>query len=142
MCAIDGCEKPRHNGGRHCGMHQSRIQRHGDPNHNERDCSARTLHSSGYVVVTRKGHPLAARYGLLFEHRVALFDVIGPGAHACHWCGNIVAWGVKGLRQLVVDHLDSDKVNNDPDNLVASCQRCNVRRGQENKRAAITRGAR
>lgn len=30
---------------------------------------------------------------------------------------------------LVVDHVDHDRSNNDRDNLVPSCQRCNANRG-------------
>jgi hypothetical protein len=136
-CVIEGCEKPGHKGARHCGMHATRIQRHGNPHHNERDGTARTKHSSGYIVVRRPGHPVATRGPLVFEHRAALYDVIGPGGHACHWCGNIVAWLAKGPRMLVVDHLDSDKTNNATDNLVASCNPCNVRRGQANKKKVV-----
>lgn len=86
---------------------------------------------SGYAKVYEKGHPLAITpNGHLFEHRVVLFAKIGPGSHACHWCSTEVHWApIADERRLVVDHVDGDKGNNDPANLVPSCQGCNVRRG-------------
>jgi hypothetical protein len=38
---------------------------------------------------------------------------------------------------LVTDHLDWDRQNDDPANLVASCNSCNARRAQPGKRSGI-----
>lgn len=89
-------------------------------------------------------HPLAVQIGMknhvivrsprIGEHRLVLWDKIGPGEHPCHWCGTHLQWG-KGVRHgvLIADHLDGDPSNNDPENIVASCNVCNsirVRRGR------------
>ena len=82
---------------------------------------------------SRHGH----RNANVLLSRAVLYDKIGPGKHPCHWCGRIVEWMVGGHRgvkpgQLVADHLDKNPENNSPDNLVPSCQSCNVKRGMAN----------
>jgi hypothetical protein len=76
-------------------------------------------------------HPLAQADGRVPTHRLVLYDKIGTGVHACHWCGRAVRW-IGGGRgdQLVADHVDGDRWNNDPANLVPSCHRCNSHRGR------------
>ena len=66
-------------------------------------------------------------------HRVTLYNRIGPGLHPCHWCGKEVEWtrGNNGETTLVVDHLDDNRQNNEPDNLVPSCNVCNLRRSNK-----------
>lgn len=78
-------------------------------------------------------HPLAGKNGYVSEHRVVLYEKIGAGPHPCHWCGTEVHWtkavqgtGHKGM--LVGDHINGDPLDNRPDNLVPSCQGCNVGR--------------
>jgi len=58
----------------------------------------------------------------VFEHRAVLYDEIGGGGHPCHYCGIVVYWQY----DLVVDHVDEDKTNNSPANLVPSCTPCNI----------------
>lgn len=84
--------------------------------------------SGNYIYLTgQKDHPLAHR-GNVAEHRKVLYDKIGPGPHPCHWkCGKILQWD---RWHLVSDHLDGDTFNNNPDNLVPSCQGCNMRRAK------------
>lgn len=75
-----------------------------------------------------------------YEHRVVLYDAIGPGWHDCHHCGTAVSWDrtfPRHLDALVVDHLDDDKANNELSNLVPSCQPCNTKRA--GKRASPPR---
>lgn len=94
--------------------------------------------TSGYRVLHgQQGHALATtgpRGGQVLEHRKALYDEIGPGPHECHWngvsgCGKIsLEWG--GRSGIQADHLNGDKLNNDPENLVPSCIGCNIRRHQ------------
>jgi HNH endonuclease len=59
-----------------------------------------------------------------------LYDKIGPGEHGCHWCPRRVHWDGVGILRLVADHLDDDRWNNDPENLVSSCRTCNSNRAK------------
>lgn len=79
------------------------------------------------------GHPLSHTNGHVFAHRVVLYEAIGPGSHPCHWCGTTVTWSCGKIAPefLTVDHLDWDRLNNDPDNLVPSCTPCNTLRRSE-----------
>lgn len=82
----------------------------------------------GYFILTgQQGHPVARRNGELPLHRKALYERIGEGPHYCHWgCGRQLWWlGVPRGQTICADHLDGDIANNDPDNLVASCFKCN-----------------
>ena len=80
-------------------------------------------------------HPLSQslskcrRYAKAYVHRLVLYEKIGPGEHACHWCSKLISWDNKrGPLRLMADHVDGDKWNNTPDNLVPACWRCNGRR--------------
>lgn len=93
----------------------------------------------GYVVLYRPDHPLTGKTGLLLKHRMVLFDSIGPGAHPCNWCKTPVTWLVRGrgefrTDELVVDHVDTNRTNNDLANLVPSCAKCNLSRMGGNER--------
>ena len=88
--------------------------------------------TNGYRSVKAAEHPLADSYGWVPEHRKVLYDAIGPGPHECHWnaqsdCGNkALEWG--GRLGLCADHIDGERSNNSPDNLVPSCNSCNLHR--------------
>lgn len=85
--------------------------------------------TSGYENWIGFNHPIANPSGITRYHRIVLFDKIGPGEHPCFHCGKLVTWETSypsNLNGLVVDHLDWDKSNNHPDNLVPSCNSCNV----------------
>jgi hypothetical protein len=77
------------------------------------------------------------KYDMIAVHRIVLLQKIGPGVHPCHWCGNPVKWlpvkpgkgGWNGV--LVVDHVNNMSSDNDPDNLVPSCFRCNIFRQKD-----------
>lgn len=99
-----------------------------------------SLTRTGYRFLTMEyDHPLATTGSVVMEHRKVLFDTIGPGPHECHWnetygCGRIsLEWGGLQGDSLCVDHLDHDRTNNAPENLVPSCIACNLRRGRERK---------
>lgn len=84
-----------------------------------------------YPTAYRPNHPLAPPSGYIATHRVVLYDRIGPGPHACHWCGKMVDWAVGTKRKgdvLLADHVDGDRQNLAPENLVPACNACNVRR--------------
>jgi hypothetical protein len=40
------------------------------------------------------GHPLLTpgSRNLVPEHRIVLYEAIGPGSHPCTWCGRLVNW--------------------------------------------------
>jgi hypothetical protein len=78
-------------------------------------------------------HPLANQQGRVLSYRRMLFEKIGPGSHACHWCGRLVNWNARigrgvGREDLIVDHLDGNKQNNGESNLVPACNFCNTLR--------------
>lgn len=130
-CTIPACDKPPRSGtAAWCAMHYHRWYRHGDPMVTLTPGGSRSVNARGYVVVTGYHHPLA-RKGQVLLHRATLYDAIGPGEHPCHWCARPVDWAVNDLRDprcLTVDHIDHDRLNNAVNNLVPSCNPCNVRR--------------
>ena len=87
-----------------------------------------------YKSLRMKDHPLANRDGVVQEHRIILYDKIGPGTHRCHWCKVKIKWAPgKGPRRgaIVTDHLDNNGKNNKPKNLVPSCNSCNMWRSKK-----------
>ena len=74
----------------------------------------------GYKRVSARGHPLAGRDGRVLEHRLVLYDRLGPGPHPCARCGRSLEW-----RQLDVDHVNADPSDNRPENLQPCCAKCN-----------------
>lgn len=111
-------------------MHYYRNRRHGCPLKVRAKVES-SVRADGYVLLYRS-HPLASRAGVVYEHRAVLFDRIGSAPQKCHWCPKIVRWDRTHPVHddaLIVDHLDDDKANNSPANLVPSCHVCNVRRG-------------
>ena len=141
-CTIPGCDiAVRSRKTPYCEKHYGRLRRNGDP---EALISRRTRYitSHGYVQVKCPGHVLSVR-GWAYEHRLVLLEKIGPGEHPCHWCRVSVSWDEsypKSASALVADHIDGNKLNNDRDNLVPSCQPCNSRRAEMDRSAAGRRG--
>jgi len=126
VCTVADCGRP-HKAGGLCGLHYLRLKRTGSL-----DVPDRRLAAKRYRVITRRDHPLAMRNGRVYEHRAVLYDQLGPKPEPCHWCGRTVEWGDRD-HPLFVDHVDHDRQNNDPTNLVPSCGTCNGsrRRGSE-----------
>lgn len=89
--------------------------------------------------VMSKGHAIAPPSGLVALARLTLYDKLGPGEHSCHWCEKLITWQ-RGLTAdcLVADHLDWDRNNDAPDNLVASCLKCNAHRTRVGNRTVLT----
>lgn len=124
ICDVGGCTRQRYGQRRLCNTHAMRKHRYGDV-HADRSRAGRTWdHSSGYRIVGAAGHQLADSKGSVYEHRLVLFNEIGPGPHGCHWCGDPVDWA-DGLE---ADHLNNQRDDNRPENLVPSCHGCNTRR--------------
>ena len=95
-----------------------------------------TVRADGYVAVSRPGHPLSwGKTAIVHEHAERLFEALGWGPHACHWCGLLVNWRkADGFPRLVVDHLNDVRHDNRLVNLVPSCSGCNANRGKTTSR--------
>lgn len=137
-CSIEGCDKPaRSRSAEWCKMHYHRWYRHGSTDACARGVATRS-DGSRYRLITATGHPLDTACGRVYEHRVVLFDAIGEGPHACHWCGIEVHWFPSdGDKELQPDHLNSIRDDNRPENLVPSCRGCNTTRGSQSRADAL-----
>lgn len=94
---------------------------------------------AGYLLVDARNHPLANGDGYAYEHRLVLYERIGPGWHPCHWCATPITWDVRRTGEagcLTVDHLDTGRSNNVSENLVPSCIQCNSARKAKNRKTA------
>lgn len=112
-CCVEGCDKNvRSTNAQWCEMHYARMRRNGTLD--KRPDPAPTLTSGGYLKA--KGE---------YVHRTVFFRENGRGEHACKWCGTRVSG-----TDLHVDHVDECKTNNSPENLVASCFMCNIKRSR------------
>lgn len=122
-CNIEGCDAPAiRRQGTQCEMHYYRARRTGTTNILKP--SYRHITSAGYINIKDAGHPLAGINGWVYEHRAVLYLKLGPEDQHCFWCDEALKWA-----NLVVDHLNEDKSDNHPDNLVAACNNCNRARG-------------
>ncbi len=128
-CGVQGCNHLVHGRGL-CVTHLRRMRIFGSTG----GPTARVLARKRYRMVKRPGHPLAnSETGRVYAHRVVLFDSTdcGFGIWPCFWCGAPVQWTTTRpipSNALFVDHLDRDRQNNDPRNLVPSCNKCNAAR--------------
>lgn len=138
-CTVEGCTKStRSPESPYCEMHYYRFRRNG--HFGIKPIGIVGINSSGYEKVLKHGHPLSDSQGRVFVHRFNLYNIIGSGLHKCHWCGKKVNWELtypESVDALIVDHIDRDKLNNDPCNLVPSCQSCNSKRNHQNLSAYI-----
>lgn len=92
----------------------------------------RWVASNGYEQGFLRGHPTADARGRIYTHRRVLFDAIGDGSHPCNWCGKLVTWFTRDwFSELVSDHINRDKLDNRLENLVPSCNRCNIQRDRD-----------
>jgi hypothetical protein len=118
-------------------MHYHRWYRHGSTDRVATRAESISL-GRRYRTVSAKGHPLAHANGRAYEHRVVLYDHIGIGPHACHWCDAEVDWLPKGNpRELQPDHLNNDGADNRIENLVPACRSCNSTRGLQRRADAL-----
>ena len=81
------------------------IQYHnccGEGECNPRWNKGRTINGNGYVMISAPDHPRADKYGYVYEHILVLEKVMGRPI----------------LRTEAIHHLDGNKSNNDPKNLV------------------------
>lgn len=131
-CEIKDCpEMARRNG--LCNSHSRQMRTHGDPLIRERrKRGTGYIRDDGYMQLGKPDHPLADSRGIVYIHRMVLFDAIGWGPHPCHWCAKPVGFQVKkgpgGWGTLIVDHADFNTSNNVLTNLLVSCNPCNATR--------------
>lgn len=97
--------------------------------------AARTLERTNVRRgVYAPAHPLAPKGGYIPNARVVLYEKIGPGPHECHWCQEPIRWtvGLSGNSRgtITADHLNSDPLDDRPENLVAACGPCNGQRAR------------
>ena len=131
-CEVAGCHRQRHARGL-CPMHYWRLRTQGEigPAGSLRaPRGGGHVTNEGYRLLFLPAHPLASAHGQVGAHRVTLFEKLGPAEHPCHWCGSVLPWLGGSGAAINVDHLDGDRLNNHPDNLVPSCLACNTKRGR------------
>ncbi len=84
-----------------------------------------TVHHTGYVVLVYQSGKRR------WQHRMVFIKVYGQGPYTCYWCGKTL-YRMRGIRRhpdkMVVDHLNRVRHDNRIENLVASCNRCNITR--------------
>lgn len=138
-CTVPDCSKPlRNKTATLCGMHYHRQYRHGSVDMVATTAGITASYGRRYRTIYVPGHPIADKGGKTYEHRFVLYEKIGAGPHPCHWCSVPLEWVAKGEPNcLTVDHLDNRGDNNDPSNLVPSCQPCNGARGSARRRQAL-----
>ena len=134
VCSVDGCENPQRQTG-YCSTHYQRNRWHGDPTILlRRPNGTGCVLENGYIVIYMPDHPLATpSTRTVTKPRLVAYENLGPGEHLCHWCHAPVSWDRTwpyAQDGLTVDHLDWDRSNNDPSNLVPACGPCNSTRHQ------------
>lgn len=86
----------------------------------------------GYDIYVGFNHPACHAFGLTAHHRIIMWDMLGGEDAQCHWCDKDIHWFSKSWNDnLVVDHVDRDRGNNEYSNLVPSCNMCNILRDRE-----------
>jgi hypothetical protein len=127
MCRVARCDQP-HYGRGYCRKHWRRWYIHGDPMAMKRaPDGAGWIGKHGYRILPGTGHPAASPSGRLPEHRLVLWEKIGPGVHACYWCHRQVRWDAPqgDPEYMEGDHLNGEVTDNRPENLVPACRPCN-----------------
>jgi hypothetical protein len=113
VCAVSGCEFVCYARG-WCRSHYLSWMNHGDPLTARviaRPGEGRSISSHGYVVIAASpGHPLSHPHRGIYEHRKVMYDL-----------------GLLVDLSDVVHHIDRDKLNNDPSNLMVMTQAEHVR---------------
>ena len=105
-----------------CNTCYYRIQRTG--NYIKPKPKYRYKTGASYIKLLSPEHELADSNGNVFEHRKVAYEKYGSGIQGCFWCGESLKW-----EKVVIDHLNENKQDNRPGNLVISCNKCNRIRG-------------
>lgn len=135
LCSVEGCcDLAVRVGAGLCEKHHARLRRNGhfdkvDPLIEE----VKIQSGGGYLLAYAPNHPL--RVGSsprVYQHRIVFYDAHGEGPFECHCCGKVVTW-----RDMHVDHLNDDVVDNRVENLAAACAVCNQWRGKHKMAKAM-----
>lgn len=125
-CEVEGCPKQAVRAGAGlCEACYVRRRRTGGVKDTRSPPVYRYRTHAGYIVRLQPGHPLATAEGRVLEHRQVAFAKCGGVCPACYWCCKKLEWA-----SAVVDHLNDEKDDNRPDNLVVACNGCNRARGR------------
>jgi hypothetical protein len=124
ICSASGCSNRQKNTRlRLCSKHEARLRRGGKLERRRVEV-LRRVDKRGYVMLKRPQHVLADRDGWCYEHRLVAYEACKGEEQRCYWCATPAPWATN-----VIDHLDEDRGNNDPSNLVVACNGCNRARG-------------
>lgn len=126
ICKINGCNGlATRDKFTVCEAHYCMFRRNGNYNGKYKSPTAK---QGNYIRVNgkeAKKHYMATdKSGLLYEHRMVAYDVRNGICEPCFWCGIELDW-----KSCVIDHLNEDKHDNSPENLLISCVKCNRARG-------------
>lgn len=124
-CRVHGCASvANRKGAQMCEKHYMRNRRNGTTNKLDVVKPGALTHSHGYKLIHAPDHELRRASNRVYEHRAVYYAHHGSGPFVCHWCSVVVCWD-----DMHVDHLNDQKDDNSPTNLVASCAACNQKRG-------------
>lgn len=126
ICIIKGCRKTAvRTRNTLCEAHYYQNRRTGSFN---KKIYPKTADHGSYVRILGshvQNHPMRSKKSnMLYEHRMVAYDSRNGICDDCFWCGKELTW-----ESCVIDHLNEDKHDNRPDNLLVSCPRCNRGRG-------------
>lgn len=135
QCSVHDCTSSTDGFHRFCPKHWSRMRRTGTTELVQKDKVHGGVALRAYSQFIKGGyayeygfhwHPTANPKGIVIQHRRVYYESVDGELYPCYWCGkDLGSWSNTN-----VDHIDEDKLNNDPANLVASCKACNTQRSQ------------
>lgn len=122
-CCVDGCDRDAsYKEKQLCQMHYFRVWRNATTELVRPTAKPRIEDRRGYQFLHAPTHPLrSSGQSYVAEHRVLMYEKLGPGAMCCELCGVEMTW-----KTCQIDHIDENPRNNALSNLRPLCRRCNV----------------